>query len=106
MFELHEKTDYVDLGFNVQVLAVAVSKVRAYVEQERIARRATPANPKNSEELPDTMIQLIHQAIEKRHSSICKNTLLFCCCSCIDRRLFLQRTFVLHISIVRAPRLR
>lgn len=77
MFELHEKTDYVDLGFNVQVLAVAVSKVRAYVEQERIARRATPPNPKNPEELPDTMMQMVHQAIEKRHSSICKNPLLF-----------------------------
>ncbi|KAF9462477.1 hypothetical protein BDZ94DRAFT_1261462 [Collybia nuda] len=70
MFELHEKTDYIDLCFHVQVLGVAVSKVRAYVEQERITRRATPFNLKNAEESPDMMIQMIHQAIEKRHSSI------------------------------------
>ncbi|KAJ7446146.1 hypothetical protein B0H11DRAFT_2337325 [Mycena galericulata] len=72
LFEVYEDTDYIDMGFYVQVLAVAISNVEGYVLQE--ARELTalpPGSPgKPAAEKPETMLTLVRIAIENLHSRI------------------------------------
>ncbi|KDR75827.1 hypothetical protein GALMADRAFT_140422 [Galerina marginata CBS 339.88] len=75
-FALHEQTDYVDLGFYVSILAVAVSDIRGYVAQERQTFKSkkqadslTESPTKNGEK-PKTDLQLLHLSLETLHSNI------------------------------------
>lgn len=79
MFELHEKTDYVDMGFYAQILAVAISNVDGYVEEDRatsqevasVSLTMTPGSPgKQSVDKPDTPLQLVRSAVLNLHSRI------------------------------------
>lgn len=72
--ELHQATDYVDMGFYVQILAVALSNVMAYVAKERKPPRPRPStsgSPDNVDKSqPETMLELIVKAILALHSHI------------------------------------
>lgn len=74
--ELHQATDYVDMGFYVQILAVALSNVMGYVAKERKPPRPRPStsgSPDNVDKSqPETMLELIVKAILALHSRICK----------------------------------
>ncbi|KAJ7703109.1 hypothetical protein B0H17DRAFT_1127442 [Mycena rosella] len=73
VFDLHNDTDYTDLGFYVRVLAVAISNVQGYVLEEARAPAAppTPGSPgKPSTEKPDTLLMTVRNAIENLHSRI------------------------------------
>ncbi|KAJ6593986.1 hypothetical protein B0H19DRAFT_1246705 [Mycena capillaripes] len=72
IFELSDDTDYDDLAFYVQVLAVAVSNIPGYVQEEANHPVAVvPASPgKSSTEKPDTKLTLVRHAIENLHSRI------------------------------------
>ena len=77
--DLHQHTNYVDMGIYVQILAVALSNVSAYVVMERKARRPkrSPSNPKNSPDKtpPETLLEMIINEIRALHSSICKSNI-------------------------------
>ncbi|KAF9566704.1 hypothetical protein CPC08DRAFT_703669 [Agrocybe pediades] len=73
-FSIHEETDYVDLGLNICILAVAVADVKGYVFQEAETLQKQPtyaiASPaKNSKDIL-TEVQYLHTALENLHSSI------------------------------------
>jgi hypothetical protein len=72
IFELHDDTDYDDLAFYVQVLAVAISNVPGYVQEEASQPVVVaPASPgKSSGEKPDTKLTLVRHAVENLHSRI------------------------------------
>ncbi|KAJ7188145.1 hypothetical protein C8R46DRAFT_1341018 [Mycena filopes] len=72
IFEVHDDTDYDDLEFYVQILAVATSNVRCYVLEEASQPVVlTPASPgKPLAEKPDTKLTLVRNAIENLHSRI------------------------------------
>lgn len=72
VFELHEDTDFVDFAFHVRILAVAISNVEGYVlEEARETAAVTPKSPgKSSTEKPDTLLTIVHHAIENLHSRI------------------------------------
>ncbi|KAJ7680414.1 hypothetical protein DFH06DRAFT_416511 [Mycena polygramma] len=72
VFELHDDTDYDDLAFYVQVLAVAVSNIPGYVAEEASQPVVVvPASPgKASAEKPDTKLSLVRNAVENLHSRI------------------------------------
>jgi len=76
--EIHEDTDYVDMGFYVQILAVALSNVMAYVAKERKAPRprpSAPGSPSSSDRhQPETMLELIITSTLVLHGRICKST--------------------------------
>ena len=78
--DLYQHTNYVDMGIYVQILAVALSNVSAYVVMERKARRPkrSPSNPKNSPDKtpPETLLEMIINEIRALHSSICKSSLV------------------------------
>ena len=72
-FALHDETDYIDLGFYVSILAVAVSNIREYVVQERRAKHTVASHqssPSIGGERPKTDLQLLHTALEALHSKI------------------------------------
>jgi hypothetical protein len=72
--EVHQNTDYVDMGFYVQILAVALSNVMAYVARERKAprpRSSTSDSPDKAQ--PDTMLELIVKAMRALHTRICQS---------------------------------
>lgn len=74
-FALHEKTDYVNLGFYTTILGVAVSNLRSYVVQERqlsALRNSTSFSPRRSGEKPKTDLQLLYASLETLHSNICE----------------------------------
>lgn len=85
VFELHEDTDFVDFAFHVRILAVAISNVEGYVlEEARETAAVTPKSPgKPSADKPDTLLTIVHHAIENLHSRI-GTCLRFKCMSCID----------------------
>jgi hypothetical protein len=71
---LHEGTDYIDLGFYVAILGVAVSNVKGYVSQERQKIKSAPLleSPSKMGDKPKTNLQLLHAALETMHSKICE----------------------------------
>ncbi|CAA7259137.1 unnamed protein product [Cyclocybe aegerita] len=73
-FALREDTDYVDLGFYISILSIAVSNLKAYVTLELEAPKRRPSvqqeSPTKSGEKPKTELQLLHTALEKLHSRI------------------------------------
>ena len=77
-FELHENTDYVDMGFYVQILSVALSNVTAYVAKERKVPRprssTSPASAGPETQQPETMLELVVAAIQGLHSRICRSS--------------------------------
>ena len=78
---MSETTNYLDLGYYISILAIALSNVRGYVTEERRAsktRQSTsypPLSPhKRTESLKD--LQLVYTALETLHSNICKLSVL------------------------------
>lgn len=77
-FALHPDTDYVDLGFYIAILGVAVSNLRNYAVQERRASAArnsaalTVGSPRKVTEKLKTDLQLLHAGLETLHSNICE----------------------------------
>lgn len=73
-FALHEGTDYIDLGFYVAILGVAVSNLKGYVAQEHQKAKsgAMQESPSKMGDKPKTGLQLLHAALETLHSKICE----------------------------------
>jgi len=73
-FLLSETTNYLDLGYYISILAIALSNVRGYVTGERRASKtkqstSSPLSPhKRTERLSD--LQLVYTALETLHSNI------------------------------------
>ena len=83
IFELHDKADYVDMGFYVEILSMAISNVDGYVVEEhkslhpRAAFPKPPGSPsKQAAEKAETPLQLVRTAVENLHSKI--GTFDFC----------------------------
>jgi hypothetical protein len=74
VFALYEGTDYIDLGFYVAILGVAVSNLKGYVSQERQKGKSTSTldSPSKMGDKPKTDLQLLHAALETLHSKICE----------------------------------
>jgi len=74
VFSLREGTDYIDLGFFVAILGVAVSNVKGYVSQERQKAKSASLleSPSKTADKPKTDLQLLHGALETLHSKICE----------------------------------
>lgn len=77
IFDLHDETDYVDLGFYVYILSVALSNVKGWALEERKELRLKPLgrhSPKlgSGEDKPKTQLQVLCQALESLHSGISK----------------------------------
>ena len=72
-FALYDGTDYLDLGFYIAILSIAVSNLKGYVAQERqrFKPRAVPDSPGKVGDKPKTELQLLHAALEALHSNIC-----------------------------------
>lgn len=78
-FELHDATDFVDLGFYVSLLNVAVFDVKGYVTEERTAVQSRTRAPlltdsptKSVYEKEDTELLLVKGGLERIHSKISK----------------------------------
>jgi len=70
-FAIHEGTDYVDLGFYITILGVAVSNIRTYVSQEQESKRIKVSeSPSKASERGKCLLQLLHSALESLHSNI------------------------------------
>jgi len=69
-FAIHEGTDYVDLGFYVTILGVAVSNIKTYVSQERDIKVSESLS--KGGERGKSLLQLLHGALETLHSNIGK----------------------------------
>ncbi|KAJ3511744.1 hypothetical protein NLJ89_g3917 [Agrocybe chaxingu] len=73
-FALRGDTDYVDLGFYISILSIAVSNLKAYVTLELETTKRRPSiqqeSPTKSGEKPKTELQLLHITLEKLHSRI------------------------------------
>jgi len=71
-FALYDGTDYLDLGFYIAILGIAVSNLKGYVAQERQRPRpsAVPSSPGKVRDKPMTELQLLHAALEALHSKI------------------------------------
>lgn len=74
IFQINSKTDYVDLGYYVHILAVALSAIDLYTESEK-AQKPEPFSPSmlglgRRPEKPDTPLQLIKLALDSLHSRI------------------------------------
>jgi len=74
IFALHEGTDYIDLGFFVAILGVAISNVKGYVSEERQKAKSASLleSPSKTADKPKTDLQLLHIALEILHSKICE----------------------------------
>lgn len=71
IFELHEETDYVDMGYHIQLLAAALSDVDGYIALERIGGYRVPVSPsKSGSDFPESPLQLVKVAIEALHDKI------------------------------------
>ncbi|KAJ6625558.1 hypothetical protein B0H10DRAFT_2211860 [Mycena sp. CBHHK59/15] len=77
IFELYDNTDYVNMKFYVQILAVAISNVKRYVQQEQgpglpdSPTHGTPKSPgKPSAEKTDTILTLVRSSVESLHGRI------------------------------------
>ena len=70
-FSLSETTNYLDLGYYVSILAIALSNVRGYVAEERRVSKTGPLSPCKRTESPKDL-QLVYTALETLHSNICK----------------------------------
>ncbi|KAG9221056.1 hypothetical protein CCMSSC00406_0005505 [Pleurotus cornucopiae] len=74
IFQINSQTDYVDLGYYVHILAVALSAIDLYTENEK-AQKPEPFSPSmlglgRRPEKPDTPLQLIKLALDSLHSRI------------------------------------
>jgi hypothetical protein len=65
-FTVDRDTDYVDLGFFVNMLAVAISDLRSYACRER----GSSNQSWQLGEKPKTDLQRLHKALETMHSDI------------------------------------
>ena len=65
-FTVDRDTDYVDLGFFVNMLAVAISDLRSYASRER----GSSNQSWQLGEKPKTDLQRLHKALETMHSDI------------------------------------
>lgn len=76
IFDLHDETDYVNLGFNVYILSVALSNVKGWALEEREESRSKPLGRHSpnklgsGEDKPKTPLQVLCQALESLHSGI------------------------------------
>ncbi|TFK44769.1 hypothetical protein BDQ12DRAFT_673543 [Crucibulum laeve] len=75
--ELHNKTDYVDLGLYVYILSIALTNIKGYVEEEvrtskaKAAALRPPDSPtKSAYEKPETELQVVRAVLESLHSRI------------------------------------
>lgn len=81
-FSLSETTNYLDLGYYISILAIALSNVRGYVIEERRASQTKhstlhrPLSPHKRTESPKDL-QLVYTALETLHSNICQSSVLF-----------------------------
>lgn len=76
IFELHEATDYVDMGYHIQLLAAALCDVDGYVAMERMGGYPVPVSPsKSGSDFPESPLQLVKMAIEALHDKIGGSTL-------------------------------
>jgi len=72
-FAIHEGTDYVDLGFYITILGVAVSNIRTYVSREREIKKVNVSEGSSrGGERSKSLLQLLHGALETLHSNIGK----------------------------------
>ncbi|KAF8070514.1 hypothetical protein FPV67DRAFT_1756091 [Lyophyllum atratum] len=72
-FEQHEKTDFVDMAFYVQILSLALTNIPGYVMEERTAPRPRASTSQGGaafDETPEPPLGLIRLAIESLHSGI------------------------------------
>jgi len=74
---LHEATDYVDLGFYVSLLSIAISDVKGYVAEERSNAQSKAHAPlltgsptKSAYEKEDTELLVVKGALERIHNKI------------------------------------
>lgn len=71
-----DKIDYEDLGYNVDILSVALSGIDEYVTEERRLEAAAPKEGildsprKFSKEKPPTQLDIVRNAIEVMHGKI------------------------------------
>ncbi|KAJ7178458.1 hypothetical protein C8R43DRAFT_460335 [Mycena crocata] len=72
IFEIYDGTDYVDLGFYGRILAVAISNIQGYVQEDEARKTTQPTGSpgKASTEKTETMLTLVRNAIEGLHSRI------------------------------------
>ncbi len=86
-FALHDGTDYVNLGFYIAILGIAVSNLKGHVTQERQRPKpsAVPDSPGKVGDKPRTELQLLHAVLEALHSKICTLVLIV-----LLRRVFLM----------------
>ncbi|KAG7440007.1 uncharacterized protein BT62DRAFT_938438 [Guyanagaster necrorhizus] len=68
IFNICDETDYVDLGFWTELLAVALSNIEGYVAQEM--KHPPPIGSPSKSDKTHTVLQLVRQAIEDVHSRI------------------------------------
>jgi hypothetical protein len=73
IFDLHDETDYVDLGFYVYILSVALSNVKGWaLEERKHIGHHSPNKLGSGEDKPKTPLQVLCQALESLHSGISK----------------------------------
>lgn len=70
-FVIREETDYVNLGFYVTILGVAISDIRGYVNQERQDVKKTLTEPDHSASKPLVGLKALRDELEALHSKIC-----------------------------------
>jgi hypothetical protein len=77
-FALHKGTDYIDVGFYVAILGIAVTDLKGYVAQERQKLKSSSVleSPGRAGEKPKTELQQLHAALETLHASICEFAVL------------------------------
>ena len=77
-FALHKGTDYIDVGFYIAILGIAVTDLKGYVAQERQKPKSSSVfeSPGRAGEKPKTELQQLHAALETLHASICEFAVL------------------------------
>ncbi|KAK0212746.1 hypothetical protein DFS33DRAFT_62064 [Desarmillaria ectypa] len=68
VFNVCDETDYVDMGFWTEILAVALSNIDGYVAQEM--KNPPPIGSPSKSDKPYTILQRVRRAIEGVHSQI------------------------------------
>ena len=75
VFKVKDDADYIVMGYRVQILAIAVTDIDAYVREERKAnmgQKDVLGSPLKAGEKVQTPVELLRSALEKLHSRIGK----------------------------------
>ncbi len=68
VFNVYDETDYVDMGFWTELLAVVLSNIDGYVAQEM--KNPPPIGSPSKSDKTYTVLQCVRNAIEDVHSRI------------------------------------